>query len=85
VLAPRTSSTLVATWSWPTWVVESETCVKNRVHHVGLSISFENNFYRLPFTPSSLVFRFGPSLPMLITHDNRSPTGWGRAGRSCPK
>jgi hypothetical protein len=27
VLVPRTSSTPVATWSWPTWVVESETCL----------------------------------------------------------
>jgi hypothetical protein len=26
-----------------------------RVHLVGVSISFEKNFYRLPFTPPSLV------------------------------
>jgi hypothetical protein len=30
---------------------ESETCVGSRVHFVGVSISFEKNFYRLPFTP----------------------------------
>jgi hypothetical protein len=30
---------------------ESETCVGSRVHLVGASISFEKNFYRLPFTP----------------------------------
>jgi hypothetical protein len=30
---------------------ESETCVGNRVHLVGVSISIEKNFYRLPFTP----------------------------------
>jgi hypothetical protein len=30
---------------------ESETCVGSRVHRVGVSISFEKNFYRLPFTP----------------------------------
>jgi hypothetical protein len=30
---------------------ESETCVGNRVRLVGVSISFEKNFYRLPFTP----------------------------------
>jgi hypothetical protein len=42
---------------------ESETCVGNRVHLVGVSISFEKNFYRLPFTPPpSLVRRIGPSL-----------------------
>jgi hypothetical protein len=41
----------VAAWSWPTWVVESETCVGSRVHLVGASISFEKNFSRLPFTP----------------------------------
>jgi hypothetical protein len=26
-------------------------CVGSRVHLVGVFISFENNFYRLPFTP----------------------------------
>jgi hypothetical protein len=40
---------------------ESETCVGSRVHLVGVSISFEKNFYRLPFTPPSLVHRIGPS------------------------
>jgi hypothetical protein len=30
---------------------ESETCVGSRVHLVGVSISFEKNFYRLTFTP----------------------------------
>jgi hypothetical protein len=30
---------------------ESETCVGSRVHLVGVSISIEKNFYRLPFTP----------------------------------
>jgi hypothetical protein len=30
---------------------ESETCVGILVHLVGVSISFEKNFYRLPFTP----------------------------------
>jgi hypothetical protein len=34
-LVPRASSTPVAAWSWPTWVVESETCVGSRVHLVG--------------------------------------------------
>jgi hypothetical protein len=42
-------------------VSESETCVGSRVHLVGVSISFEKNFYRLPFTPPSLVRRIGPS------------------------
>jgi hypothetical protein len=40
-----------------------ETCVGSRVHLVGVSISFEKNFYRLPFTPPSLVRRIGPSEP----------------------
>jgi hypothetical protein len=40
---------------------ESETCVGSRVHLVGVSISFEKNFYWLPFTPPSLVRRIGPS------------------------
>jgi hypothetical protein len=35
---------------------ESETCVGSRVDLVGASISFENNFYRLPFTPPTLWF-----------------------------
>jgi hypothetical protein len=55
LLVPRTSSTPMAVWSWPTWVVESETCFGWRVRLVGVVISFEKNFYRLPFTPSSLV------------------------------
>jgi hypothetical protein len=38
-----------------------EKCVGSRVHLVGVSISFEKNFYRLPFTPPSLVRRIGPS------------------------
>jgi hypothetical protein len=42
---------------------ESETCVGSHVHLVGVSISFEKNFYRLPFTPPpSLVRRIGPSI-----------------------
>jgi hypothetical protein len=40
---------------------ESETCVGNRVRLVGDFISFEKNFYRLPFTPPSLVRRIGLS------------------------
>jgi hypothetical protein len=50
LLVPRISSTPVAMSSWPTWVVESETCVGSRVHLVGVSI-FEKNFYQLPSTP----------------------------------
>jgi hypothetical protein len=60
VLVPRTSSTAVAAWSSPTWVVESEMCVGSRVHLVGASKSFEKNFYQLPFTPP-LVRHFSPS------------------------
>jgi hypothetical protein len=63
LLVPRASSTPVPAWSWPTRVVELETCVGSRVHLVGASISFKKNFCRLPFTPPSLVRRFGPSLP----------------------
>jgi hypothetical protein len=40
---------------------ESETCVGSRVRLVGASLSFEKYFYQLPFTPPSLVRRFGPS------------------------
>jgi hypothetical protein len=40
---------------------ESETCVGSRVRLVGVSISFEKNFYRLSFTPPPLVRRIGPS------------------------
>jgi hypothetical protein len=40
---------------------DSKTCVGSRVHLVGVSISFEKNFFWLPFTPPSLVRRFGPS------------------------
>jgi hypothetical protein len=48
---------------------ESETCVGRRVRLVGVFISFEKNFYRLPFTPPSLVRRIGPSL---ITEERSS-------------
>jgi hypothetical protein len=43
---------------------ESETCVGSRVRIVGVPISFEKNFYRLPFTPPPpfLVRRIGPSV-----------------------
>jgi hypothetical protein len=34
----------------------SETCVGSRVHLVGAFISFEKNFYRLPFTLPPLWF-----------------------------
>jgi hypothetical protein len=50
-LIPRASSTPLATWFWPTWVVELETCVGSHVHLVGAFISYEKNLYRLPFTP----------------------------------
>jgi hypothetical protein len=30
---------------------ESETCVESGIRLVGVSISFEKNFYQLPFTP----------------------------------
>jgi hypothetical protein len=51
LLVPRTSSTSLVAWSWPTWVVESETCFGNRVRLVGVLISFEEKFYRLSFNP----------------------------------
>jgi hypothetical protein len=75
LLVPKFSSTPVPTWSRPTWVVESETCVGSHVHLVGASISFEKNFYRLPFTPPSLVRRFGPSVqaPILSCFSTRKP------------
>jgi hypothetical protein len=47
---------------------ESETCVGSRVRPVGVSISFEKNFYRLPFTPPSLVRRFGPSIAKIFIY-----------------
>jgi hypothetical protein len=40
---------------------ESEMCVGSRVRLVGVSISFEKNFYQLPFTPPSLVRRISSS------------------------
>jgi hypothetical protein len=50
---------------------ESETCVGSRVRLVGVSISFEKNFYRLPFTPPSLVHRIGPLLAETIAQTAR--------------
>jgi hypothetical protein len=45
---------------------ESEMCVGSLVHLVGVSISIEKNFYRLPFTPPSLVRRIGPSNSIML-------------------
>jgi hypothetical protein len=56
LLVPRTSGTLVVVWSWPTSVVESEMCFGSRAHLVGILISLEKNFYRLPLTPLPLWF-----------------------------
>jgi hypothetical protein len=53
LLVPRISSTPMAAWSWPTWVVKSETWFGSLVRLVGVLISFEKNFHRLPFTPPS--------------------------------
>jgi hypothetical protein len=55
-LAPRFSSTLVATWTWQEKLVEVHEW--NRVHRPNSWIEF----YRLPFTPPPLVRRFGPSI-----------------------
>jgi hypothetical protein len=59
VFVPRTSSTPVATWFWQTKGRSAERVIlegpTERVNLVGVSISFEKNFYRLPFTPPSLV------------------------------
>jgi ribonuclease HI len=52
---------------------ESETCVGSRVRLVEVPISFEKNFYRLPFTPASLVRRIGPS-------EIRCDGAWERKG-----
>jgi hypothetical protein len=48
VFVPRTSSTPVATWFWQTEGRSAERVilvVRLRVHLVGVSISFENNFF----------------------------------------
>jgi hypothetical protein len=47
-LVPRTSSTPVVAWSWPTWVVEPETCFGSRVCLVGVPISFEKGSHSPP-------------------------------------
>jgi hypothetical protein len=68
VLVHRSSSTSVAAWSWPTWVV-SRRRVGSHVRLVGVFISFKKNFYRLPFTPPpSLVCRIGPLRSMSSLH-----------------
>jgi hypothetical protein len=55
---------------------ESETCVGSRVYLVGVSISFEKNFYRLPFTPPSLVRHIGPSAGDAQTRAPGHQTRW---------
>jgi hypothetical protein len=50
---------------------ESETCVGSLVHLVGVPISFEKNFYRLPFTPplSGSSYRSFNGVPSRIVSD----------------
>jgi hypothetical protein len=55
LLVPRTSSTPVVAWSWPTWQLSWRHVLVSHVRLVGVDISFEKNFYQLPFTPPSLV------------------------------
>jgi hypothetical protein len=54
---------------------ESETCVGSCVHLVGVSISIEKNFYRLPFTPPSLVRCIGPSRTNTVWDLEEIPKG----------
>jgi hypothetical protein len=57
---------------------ELETCVGSCVRLVRVSISFEKNFYRLPFTPPpSLVHRIGPSGGSLHLGDGGDLLGVG--------
>jgi hypothetical protein len=64
---------------------ELEKCVGSRVHLVGVSISFEKNFYRLPFTPPSLVRRFGPSPLSAAAREGGGGAGWRAAGPAGPR
>jgi hypothetical protein len=65
---------------------ESETCVGSRVRLVGVPISLEKIFYRLPFTPPSLVRCIGPSrvLPWRGRGLGEEPTfsGYGKSYRA---
>jgi hypothetical protein len=74
LFVPRTSRTPVATWSWPTWVVESETCFGSCVRLVGVSISFEKKFYRLPFTSPSQFAKL--VLHCMVAKTTRWSRGW---------
>jgi hypothetical protein len=66
MFVPRTSSTPVAMWFWQTEGRSAERVIlggpTERVHLVGVSISFEKNFYRLSFTPPLSGCLIGPSL-----------------------
>jgi hypothetical protein len=55
-LVPRVSMSVVTTWSW-------QICVEVLGSDFGTKVEFlEKNFYRLLFTPPSLVAQFGPSI-----------------------
>jgi hypothetical protein len=69
---------------------ESETCVGSRVRRVGVSISYEKNFYRLPFTPplsGSLYRSFKRCSPggegSWGRHSGRGRGSWGRERVGC--
>jgi hypothetical protein len=59
-LVPRTSSTPVAMWSWPTWVVESEMCFSESSSSCWSSHPFREEFLWAPIHPplvASLVLQ----------------------------
>jgi hypothetical protein len=61
VLVPRSSGTPVATWAWPTWVVSRRRVLEVVFVLLEFPSPSRRIFYRLPFTPPSLVRRIGPS------------------------
>jgi hypothetical protein len=65
VFVPRTSNTLVATWFWQTEGRSAEFVIlgvrPSEFIFLEFQISFEKNFYRLPFTPHLSSRLIGPS------------------------
>jgi hypothetical protein len=65
LLAPRTSSTAVATWSWPTWVVESETCFGLSCSSCWSSHLFREDFFFENTSRSAAIYEENQSLQEL--------------------
>jgi hypothetical protein len=76
VLVPRFSSTPVATWTWPIWVVSWRRVSEAIFILLELSSPSRRIFIGSHSLPPSLVRRIGPSVPHNTNYTNRRGMRW---------